>query len=210
MPKFGAAWYPAFGLERVMTPDSDPVGVGRTFTRLALFPHNGSHVESAYHFDAAGEQIDAVTLERFIGAACVADLSHKRDLEPVTGDDLEAAVGDRLQPGDKVLVRTDHPLRHLGGDDYWDTPPYLADSAADWLVDRKVPLVGLDCITERPGDRSFAIHRRLLQSGVLLLENIANLHQITEPRVWLFAAPIRVGEVEAAPARAVVVEGLVA
>ncbi len=209
MPKFEASWYPSFELERIMTPESDPANVNRTFTKLQLFPHNGSHVESQYHFDPHGEQIEPVALERLIGPACVADLSHKQDLEPVTGDDLQEAIGGVYQAGQRVLIRTDHPLRHLGCRDYWDTAPYLTPSAAEWIVDSRVALVGLDCVTEKPNDyQGFIIHRTILSSRIPLLENIANLHQVTQPVVWLFAAPIKVENVEAAPVRAVVVEGL--
>ena len=209
MPSFGATWYPTFTIDRAMTPESDPAQVDRTFSTLHLFSHNGSHVESGYHFDPAGPQIDDVPLETFMGRACVADLSYKRDLEPVEADDLAAAVKDVWQPGDRLLIRTDHPRRHLGEDDYWDVATYLTASAADWAVDNGASLVGMDCVTERPGERAFPVHRRLLRAGIPLLENLQNLHLVTEQVTWLTALPIKVSDVEAAPVRAVVIEGMV-
>jgi arylformamidase len=208
MPKFDAEWYPAFDVERVMTPATDPAGMDRTFSLLHLFPHNGSHVESGVHFFPDGAPIDRVALERFVGPCAIADLSYLRDLEPVTADDLEKAVGDSWRAGMRLLIRTDHPLRHGGDDDYWDTPPYVDESAAAWIVEHGAALVGMDCITEKPGDRAFPIHRRLLAAEVPILENLANIHEVTEPVAWLFAAPIKVSDVEAAPVRALVVEGL--
>lgn len=68
-------------------------------------------------------------------------------------------------------------------------------------------LVGLDCITERPDDRSGQVHRRLLGAGIPILENIQNLDQVTGPVVQLMALPIKVSDVEAAPVRAVVFDG---
>lgn len=208
MAKFEAAWYPEFRLERVMTPATDPVGVDRTFTLLHVFPHNGTHVETSFHFNPTGERLDSCPLSAFVGWSVIANLSHLQDLEPITSEVLEAAVDARLSPGERLLIRTDHPVRHLGRHDYWDTPPFLAPSAADWIIANGVSTVGMDCITERPGDREFPIHRRLLGAGVAILENLANLDQLASDRVWLFAAPIKVADVEAAPVRAVVVEGL--
>jgi arylformamidase len=196
MAKFEAAWYPKFQLNRVMTPATDPAGVSRTFTELHIFPHNGTHVESSLHFDPAGDPLEALELSRFVGWACVADLSHVRDLEPVTAEGLEQSVGAVWEPGMRLLIRTDHALRHRGADDYWDTAPYLDASAAQWIVERRAALVGLDCITERPGDPAFPIHRQIL------------LHELREAVVWLFAAPVKVDAVEASPVRAVAVEGL--
>lgn len=208
MPSFGASWYPKFALERNMTPATDPAGVDRTFSTLHLFPHNGSHVESRFHFYPEGEQIDEVPLETFAGWACIADLSHKGDLDPITGEDLEKAVGEVWQPGDRLLVRTDHPSRHLGEEDYWDVAPYLTPSAADWIVESQAALVGMDCVTEKPGDRTSPVHRRVLGASIPLLENLAGLHQVGDRVAWLFALPIKVTDSEAAPVRAVIVEGM--
>lgn len=208
MPKFDADWYPEFRINHQMTPETDPARVGRTFTSLTLFAHNGTHVESSLHFAADGVAIHDVPLDTFIGRTCVADVSHIGDLQPVSGSDLDAAVGHAWTPGDRLLIRTDHPLRHLGAADYWDTPPYLDPSAADWILDNRASLVGMDCITEKPGDPAFPIHRAILLNGIPLLENIANLHRVEQTVVWLCAAPVAVAGVEAAPARAVVIEGL--
>jgi len=207
MPSYDATWYPRFGIDRAMTPATDPAGRNRTFTTLHLFPHNGSHVESGYHFDPDGQKIDEVPLEIFTGRAVVADLSHKGDLEPVRAEDLDKAVAGHWRPGDRLLVRTDHPRRHLGADHYWEVAPYLTPSAADWAVANAAALVGMDCVTEKPGERDFPVHRRLLEAGIPLLENLTNLDALTEPVVWLVALPIKVSDVEAAPVRAVAIEG---
>jgi arylformamidase len=94
MPSYPSDWYPRFSISRAMTPGTDPSGTGRHFSHLHLFPHNGTHVESAFHFFADGQQIDQVPVERFVGRACIADLSHKGELEEITAADLDAAVGE--------------------------------------------------------------------------------------------------------------------
>jgi arylformamidase len=206
MPSFDAPWYPEFSSNAVMTPETDPTGVGRTFTEFRLFPHNGTHIESGFHFFQNGKKIDEVPLETFVGPAVIADLSHKQDLDEVTGDDLEKAVGDVWQEGLRLLIRTDHPERHLGEADYWDTAAYLTPSAADWIVEHRAALVGMDCVTEKQGDRTSPIHRRLLEAEIPILENIRNLGRISKREVHLMALPILISGVEAAPARALVFE----
>ncbi|MFJ3103625.1 cyclase family protein [Streptomyces sp. NPDC086835] len=207
MPSYNASWYPKFGIRKAMSPETDPAGVGRTFSDLQIFPHNGTHVESGFHFYENGAKIDEVPLETFVGRVVIADLSDHRDLDPVTGDELEKAVRDVWQAGDRLLIRTDHPNRYLGREDYWDKPPYLTLSSADWMVENDVALVGMDCITERPDDRSGQVHRRLLAANIPILENIQNLDRITSRVAHLMALPVKISGVEAAPARAVVFDG---
>lgn len=207
MPSYPASWYPQFSMERAMTPQTDPAGTDRTFSMLHVFPHNGTHIETGLHFYPDGQTIDEVTLDVLIGRACVADLSHKRELEPVTADDLREAVGEVWRKGDRLLVRTDYLHTHWGRADYWDRPPFLTPSAASWAIENGAALVGLDCLTERPGDGQSPVHRSLLAAGIPILEYITNLHLVTETVVVLVAMPMKVADAEAAPARAVVLTG---
>lgn len=206
MPAYPADWFPKFQTERAMTPETDPNGTKRTFSVLHVFPHNGTHIEYRMHFFPEAEGINEVPLDSLVGRACVADLSGKGDLEPVTGDDLDAAVGAIWREGDRLLVRTDYLRRAWGSPDYWDRPPYLTPSAARWAVDHGAVLVGLDCLTERPGDRESPVHHTLLGAGIPLLEYVTNMHELTTRVVRLVALPIKVEGVEAAPARVIAEE----
>lgn len=207
MPAYGASWYPSFAIRPIMSPETDPVKQGRSFSQFLMNPHNATHLDAPSHFFAGAPTIDELEAERFAGPALVANLSHKGVREPITGDDLEAAVGDLMQPGLRLLIRTDYLDRHWGDADFWQKPPYLVQSAAEWCVDRGAVLVGLDCLTEEPGDRDFPVHRALLGAHIPILEYICNLGALTERQVWLFALPVLVHGAEAAPARAVAFEG---
>jgi arylformamidase len=206
MPSYPADWYPKFASERVMVPATDPYGTARTFSHLHLFPHNGTHMEYRLHFFPGTEGIDEVPLPTLIGRACVADLSHKGELEPVTGEDLEKVLRPVWEEGNRLLVRTDYLHRHWGRPDYWDHPPYLTPSAAEWAIANGASLVGLDCLTERPGDPASPVHHALLAVGIPLLEYVTNMHELTQPVVQLFALPIKVAGAEAAPTRVIALE----
>jgi arylformamidase len=206
MPSYPASWFPEFSMEPAMTPDDDPNGTKRTFTTLHIFPHNATHIEYRLHFYPGAEGIDAVPLDCLVGRACVADLSDKGDLEPVVGDDLERTIGDVWQRGDRLLIRTDYVRRAWGREDYWDKPPYLTPSAAEWALDNGARLVGFDCLTERPGDRESPVHHALLGAGVPLVEYLTGMHQLTRRVVQLIALPIKVAGAEAAPARVIAIE----
>ncbi len=210
MPGYGADWYASFSIRPIMTPETDPVGQGRSFSQFHMNPHNATHLDAPCHFFPGAASVADLDPALFVGPALVADLSHKGLREPVTGDDLERAVGEVMRPGLRLLIRTDYLDRHWGDPDFWQKPPYLAESAADWCVERGAALVGLDCLTEVPGDQAFPVHRRLLGAGIPILEYIRNLSQLEQTEVWLCALPVLIHGAEAAPVRAIAVEGGVA
>ncbi len=205
---YDADWYPRFRIETVMRPEDDPNGTTRTFTKHEIFPHNATHIESALHFFPSGQAIAEVPLETLVGPAMVADLSHKGDLEPITAEDLERAVGDLECAGKRILIRTDYVDRCWGRDDFWEKPPYLTPSAARWIVDRKILLMGLDCLTERPGDRNSPVHIELLRADIPIVEYLRNMGSLSSREVFLVALPLRIEGVEASAARVIAVEGL--
>lgn len=207
MPAYGAKWYPSFEIRPIMTPETDPAGFGRTFSQFLMNPHNATHLDAPSHFFPGTATIADLPADLFMGPALVADVTHRGLLEPIGADDLEAATKDRLQVGDRLLIRTDYLDNHWGEPDFWQKPPYLDESAAQWIVARGIRLVGLDCLTEEPGDQRFPVHRTLLRAGIPILEYIHNLRELTERRVWLSALPVLIAGAEGSPVRAMAVEG---
>ncbi len=207
MPSYGAAWYPRFELHPFVTPETDPAGQGRTFSRFVMNPHNATHVDAPSHFFPGARSVAELDPEIFCGPAVVADLTHKGRREPITAADLSTATDDQPVAGRRLLIRTDYLDRHWGDSDFWERPPYLDASAATWCVEQGVRLVGLDCLTEEPGDRAFPVHRCLLRADIPILEYIRNLGALHQRQVWLSALPVLVHGAEAAPVRAVALEG---
>src|SRR2546421_7216540 len=73
---------------------------------LTLASHTGSHLDAPLHKIADGASIDALPLDRFAGAAYIADL---RPLEPqalITPAVLDAALPADLPPDSIVLMAT--------------------------------------------------------------------------------------------------------
>lgn len=99
---------------------------------------------------------------------------------PVGADDLARAYaenGIESRSGDAVLLRTGWWERHAGAAEYFDLEPGLDASAADWLAERDVALVGADnyaveVAPSAPGS-TFPVHLTLMhRHGVPLLENL--------------------------------------
>jgi arylformamidase len=164
MPKFPAAWFPEFAVEEVHPPTADR---SRRFTRLRLFAHNATHVESSDHVMPNGAAIDTVPLHCFVGFPVIVDL---RDVPERTEVPL-TVVRDRLRlsgPGRIVLLMTSYDDREWGQADFWERSPWLSVEAAEYIASTKPALVGLDFQTEKPGSTDFLVHRALMAHGAAL------------------------------------------
>jgi len=77
--------------------------------------------------------------------------------------------------------------------------------AADFCVEKKVSLVGIDYTTpDRYSDEDFPVHYKLLGNGILVLESI-NLKEVPPGRYTLFCLPLKIKGADGAPVRAILV-----
>ncbi len=152
--------------------------------------HVGSHVEFPSHFFGEGARgVTDYPPAYFLGRAVLCRILKGSDLAIRPGD-LEAEIGDILQPGDIVVFRNDGPRT--------DDPqrlPYFTPAAAGWLRDRRVKLIVLDTIRlgeDLAGVRAF--HEILMGPGseVPFVEFVSNLDVLTQREFFLMCPPYKV------------------
>lgn len=172
-------------------------------TELSLPCHAGTHVDAPIHIVPNGKSIEELSLDSFVGPGAVIPVK-KRGGEEVTAKDLESS-GVPVHRGDIVMLYT-------GWDEKFESPdynlhPYLSVDAAQWMVQKGVKLFGIDCITVdlptpmRQKGFDFPVHRTLLENGVLIAENVANLGKIVGKKTRILAFPLRVRGSDAGHAR---------
>lgn len=163
-------------------------------TSLNLGAHTGTHLDAPSHFIPGGLTVDAIDPEVLVGPAWVAEVE---GAEVITRPILDS-LG--IPPGVKrLLLRANKGARR--------SPPFdpsftaLDDSAAEWVADRGITLLGIDALSVEPFGGYGRTHSILLGAGVILLEGL-DLDR-AEPGPWeLICLPLRLAGVEAAPARA--------
>jgi arylformamidase len=197
---------------------------------LHLTVHAGTHIDSPEHFLEGGVHIGDIPIDRCFGDAAVIDLTDKKELEPITAEDMKKR-GKHVKEGDIVLLRTGWVERNAGGStekmeglpanwDYWKGP-YPTASMAEWMVKTRVKAVGYDGPNEctqhkdigyqrdRKGSKGKVedqhVHRIHLSHGILQIEYLCNLTAITKDRVKFFAVPLKL-KVEGSPVRAFAIE----
>jgi kynurenine formamidase len=189
---------------------SDPFSVGQVARGLKMRLHAGSHIDAPEHWIADGAQIQDLPLERFIGRAVLANVSNSIQKE-INGQDLEAAIGSTLNPGDRLLIRTDwnDRLAELGVDEWKRASPFLSASALDWCEEKKLNIIGIDFYhgAAAPGTpHAEMFESRFAKAGILTLTNLVNLRNVRGSSITLIAFPLALVGVEASPVRAVVLE----
>lgn len=189
---------PGFSSRSHLSLDSGDIA---NATQLGLDAHCGTHVDAPRHFVPTGATIDEVGLAALVGSAWVVDASGADAIDAAA---LEACgVPEGTQ---RLLLRTDNAswpsMSHMP---FHEDYVALTPDAARWVVDRGIRLVGIDYLSIQRYADPPDVHEILLQAGVLILEGI-NLQEVTAGSWTLVCLPLSVTGIEAAPARAVLLE----
>jgi len=185
--------------------------VSPAVNRLELGEHTGTHVDAINHMarQYRGQSIDTMPLTMFFTAGICVDLSYKGLRELIERADLERALAEAglaIQPGDTVLLYTDHYRRTFGTDD-WFHGPGLSVEAARWLGQQKIAAFGVE--TMAPGVRHVSnkeVHHICGELGFTHYENLINLQQlIGRGRFRFIGLPLKIRGGTGSPVRAVAV-----
>jgi arylformamidase len=178
---------------------------------VAFLNHVATHIEVPYHVVENGQDLADVPLERFCGETIVLDLTRVEHGGLVTLEHVQEAAekAGGLQRGDMVFCRFDF-------DQYYDKParprpPSFKAETIAWLVEGGMKLMGVDTGgMELPGSDPRAHHQynhhQILDRGIPLIENLANLSRLKKSRVTVFAFPVGIRKVDSFPLRVVAVE----
>lgn len=167
------------------------VNVGKMITSM----HTGTHADAPFHFDDAGETIEQLDINLFIGDALVIDVSGVEVIEPKHLHILEE------QPTVRVLLKTKCAVNVECFPEYI---PIIHPTSAAYLQNKGVKLLGVDVPSVDPlTSKEVAAHHALYQHDIQIVENLL-LENITQGLYDLIALPLKVVGADGAPVRAVI------
>ena len=158
--------------------------------------HIGTHSEAPYKYSDAGADVGSMPLETYMGEAAACNFSDKGPGEPVTPDDFRRAG---VRSGDIVLA---------WGSGEGD-PLYLTDEAIEWLIDTRIKALSIEGISHSPLGRPYGPTHgdtNLTLGGIAMIDGPNGLGQITKPRVFVMALPIRMRRITASWTRFIALE----
>jgi arylformamidase len=169
--------------------------------RLTFLTHTGTHLDAPAHMLEGGRTLDALPVERFLGRALAVDVSGHSGCF-ITREHLEPLIHD-LKDLAFVLMHTGWDER-WGSDLYYDGFPTLDQDAAKWLASGTLHGIGVDAVSiDTAHATEFPIHRILLQSGLVIVENLKGLRELIGKRFHFCCLPLKIIHSDGAPARAV-------
>ena len=104
--------------------------------------HRGTHMDAPLHVTENTPDLLGYPLWRFFGTGVAVSIP-KTKWEVITAPDLEAAR-PAIREGDIVMINTGMHKKMADTDEYYAYSPGIYREGAQWLVDRKVKLVGYD------------------------------------------------------------------
>lgn len=188
-----------------ITPYFTVENEGANVTRISFISHTGTHIDAPRHMLAGTQTVDEISLDRLVGEAVVVDVSARKDPTLITLSDLRAH-DNAILAGDILLLITGIHTKY-GTPAYADECPGLAPDAARWLVEKQIACYATDATSiEVPGSEGHPAHKILLGHEIPIIENLANLGELTAGRVQFIALPLKVKNGDGSPCRVVVIE----
>jgi len=193
-------------------PGDDPIQIETThkiedgaianMTHISMGVHTGTHVDAPYHF-LGGETatVESLDLQVLNGRAYVLHVP----------DEVNIITADVLS-NSNIPPRTRRLLFRTKNSALWRNPNHpfqenfvaLDASAAQYLVEKNIKLVGIDYLSIAPFHEPTPTHEILLKANVIIIEGL-NLSQVSQGRYTIHCLPIKIEGIDGAPARVILV-----
>lgn len=195
-----------------------------TIKRMGV--HSVTHIDAPWHYGpmtgtSKSMTIDELPLDWFYGDGVVIDMTHKKDMELITKEDLQNYVQDnniQINEGTIVLIRTDGDSL-IGTKDYSSSGTGVSGEATEWLIDQGVHVMGIDqwgwdrplaktaklALKEKNPDIFWEGHRVGLNKPYCHIEQIVGLKELPREGFKVMAMPLPFKDCSASPIRLIAI-----
>lgn len=171
---------------------------------LFLSSHTGTHIDAPYHFTKNGIKIHQIPLNRLIGNTLLIKIVKGKNQEITKKDifDFEQKYG-KIKNSSSVFFFTGWQ-KNLKKNNYFLNNPGLSKSAANYLVSKKINLVGIDSPSiDRGTNKQFSIHKIFAKNNILIVENLSHLEKIPKFNFDFIILPLKLKNATGSPVRAI-------
>lgn len=156
--------------------------------------HSGTHIDVLSHIKDRGETVDKVNPEKFFGRARVIDLTEIK--KEITKKDLK---NFEIKKQEIILCKTRNS--NLGYEEFNPDFVGLDDSAAEFLLEKKVKAVGVDYLSIKRSGEKNKVHNILLENGIIIYEGLF-LKEVKAGIYNFIGLPLKIIGADGAPVRA--------
>ena len=186
---FSCVVYPDDPAPQKQTIQSIKEGSLYNLSSFSMCSHNGTHVDSPFHFIENGKTIDQIPLEKFVGYCYVAEHNGI-----VTTEDALNILdkADKANPASakRILIKG---------------KAEISSQAAKVFAEKGIFLIGNESQTVGPENAPMEVHLILLKEEVVLLEGL-RLKEVPEGVYLLNSAPLNLSGLDGSPCRAILID----
>lgn len=182
-----------FKLERIKTFAENGVNL----SKLTLGVHNGTHIDAPLHFSNGGKGTSEIDPKKLLGPCQV--LRVKTTTNLIEKSDIEGRINS-----ERVLFKTTNS--QLLTKPFTTNYIAIGFSAAEYLIEKKVKLVGIDYFgSEAKGSPGHPVHTTLLKNEIVIVEAV-NLAEVEPGDYEIFVGALAIENSDGAPARILLVQ----
>ena len=166
---------------------------------ITLSSHSGTHIDAPAHFLREGAPINHVSITTFSGPCTIFDMTHVH--EAISHNDLASLP---INKETIILFKTKNSSLE-------PTAPfnpqfvYLDASGAAYLAEKQIQAVGIDYLGIERNQPNHETHTTLMNNNIAIIEGL-RLDHVTPGSYFLWCTPLAIVGLEAAPARAVLIQ----
>lgn len=155
--------------------------------------HTGTHIDYPKHMIPDGKTSNDYDVNHYIGKCYVVDVTFlnrrilKKDITSIN-----------LSTYDFILFKTKNSLAEAFNSEF----VYLSEEAAEYLATADLKGVGIDGLGIEREQTGHPTHKVLLEKDILIYEGL-DLKDVEEGIYEFIGLPVKIGDVEASPVRAI-------
>jgi len=175
-------------------------------SKIELGSHTGTHIDAPFHVSNDGEKLGKFPLDYMVGDCKVFDFSYIQPGSSITVGDFEKSADSigGISNGDRILVKTSNSER--GYKEFYEDFVYLDGDCAEWLASKGIVFFGIDYLSiKQKGSKDNRPHTALLDKNIPIAEG-CNLKDVPEGNYQLVFLPLKIKEIDGAPARAILID----
>lgn len=166
---------------------------------IKLNSHTGTHIDAPSHFLSNGTTVETVSLKTLVGPCRILNLTHLEDR--ITDKDLEP---HNIQANEIILLKTKNS--NTGPTDLFNKKfIFLEKTGAYFLATKNIKTVGIDYLGIEREQPDHETHRILFEHNITIIEGL-RLQQTLKSHYFLCCLPLAINNLEAAPARAILLD----
>lgn len=167
-----------------------------TESRLSLDLHTGTHIDAPLHMINDGDTFKTINLEDLTRNVKVLDLTDVED--GITKEDL---LKFEIEKEDFLLFKTKNSFDEAFNFEFI----FLKADGAEYLAEKQIRGVGIDALGVERSQPNHPTHKTLFSAGIIVIEGLA-LKEVSEGEYFMVAAPLKLLETDAAPARVILIQ----